>query len=347
MRGLRRLSVVILTFGAFASALFVSPTFAAPACGPLAIITSLDIVNVAGGRPGVTAIIVDKPVTLLVDTGAPFSTITLQTAHELNLPIGPASFAGGQGRMELRNLAGKRSDDQARLPSITLGRLRQEGVYFFIDPTDRPSGSGSFEGIIGADMLTNVDADFDFAAKKLNLISQNHCDGKVVYWPAAALATIPFHFDRSGHIAFPLRLDDKRVTAMLDTGAYNTALNLTTARRTFNIDTNAPDVQKIGELKGSFTANVYRKQFKTITLDGVTVNNPQIDLLPDMVSNPARPTTGAGSLIRDTDANLADIILGMDVLSKLHVYIAYKEAKLYIAAAGTPAAAPAQGQPPQ
>jgi hypothetical protein len=225
--------------------------------------------------------------------------------------------------------------------------LRQEGVYFFVDPADRPTGRGSFDGIIGADMLTNVDADFDFGAKKLNLISQNHCDGKVVYWAAPALATIPFHFDKGGHIAFPLRLDDKRVNAMLDTGAYNTVLNLNIARRTFNVDTNAPDVEKIGELQGGFTANVYRKQFKTITLDGVTVTNPAIDLLPDMVSNPATPTLGAGSIIRDTDANLPDVILGMNVLSKLHVYIAYKEAKLYITAAGSQPAAAPQGQPAQ
>ena len=74
---------------------------------------------------------------------------------------------------------------------------------------------------------------------------------------------------------------------------------------------------------------------------------PEIDLLPDMVSNPARPTLGAGSLIRDTDADLPDVILGMNVLSKLHLYIAYKEAKLYITAAGTPSTAPAQGQPAQ
>src|SRR5207244_2526566 len=131
--------------------------------------------------------------------------------------------------VEVRNVAGQRSEEQTRLPSIVLGRLRQEGVYFFVDPADRPTGRGSFDGIVGADMLANVDADFDFGAKKLNLISQNHCDGKVVYWAAPALAVIPFRFDRGGHVAFPLQLDEKRMNAILDTGAYNTTLNLTTA----------------------------------------------------------------------------------------------------------------------
>ena len=351
MRGLRTNSTIAFSAIAFASTFLTTPLSAAPACGPLSLITSLDTVTVLGGRPGVAAIIADKSVTLLVDTGAPFSTLSRQAAHDLNLKLEPARIGGGAARMQLRNVAGKTSDEQTRLPSITLGRLRQEGVYFFIDPTDRPTGRGSFEGVIGADMLTQVDADFDFGGKKLNLVSQNHCDGQVVYWSAPAsapaLAVVPFRFDKGAHIRFPLRVDDKRVDAILDTGAASTTLNLTVARRLFDIDTNSPDLEKVGELRGGFTANVYRKQFKTLAIEGVTISNPMIDLLPDMQGNATRPTTGPGSIIRDADAEPPDVLLGMNVLSKLHVYIAYKEAKLYITAAGTPSAAPAQGQPAQ
>jgi predicted aspartyl protease len=323
-------------------AMFASPALAAPACGPLAIMTPLDLVPVSGGRPGIEAMIGDKPVTLLIDTGSPFSMVTRQLTRDLNLTTGPANFAGGLGRTEVRNVAGQRSDQQAKLPSITLGRLRQEGVYFFVDPSEHGTGPGSFQGIVGTDFLYNVDADFDFAAKKLNLVSSNHCEGKVVYWAAPKLATIAFRYDRGGHIAFPLRLDDKRMNAILDTGAYNTVLNLNVARRSFNVDVNAPDLEKIGQLQGNYTANVYRKQFKTLALDGVVVNNPVIDLLPDMVSSPSQAAPDAGSLIRNTDANSPDVILGMNVLSKLHLYIANKEAKLYITAAEpSPAPAPA------
>jgi len=331
----------------FVSAILASPVSAAPACGPLNLIASLDIVPVSGGRPGVAATIADKPVTLLVDTGSPLSMLTRQMTRDLNLPVGPARTTGGRARIEVRNIAGQRSGEQTRLPSITLGRLRQEGVYFFIDPTDRPKGPGSFDGIVGADMLTNVDADFDFGGQKLNLVSQDHCDGKVVYWTAPALAVIPFRLDKGGHIAFPLQLDGKRVNAILDTGAYSTMLNLNTARRTFDVDTDSPDVEKIGELQGGFAATVYRRQFKTITFNGVIVSNPAIDLLPDMVSLPAKPNTSAGSLIHDTDSDLPDVILGMNVLSKLHLYIAYKEAKLYVTAAGPPPESSSPGQPAQ
>jgi hypothetical protein len=38
-------------------------------------------------------------------------------------------------------------------------------------------------------------------------------------------------------------------------------------------------------------------------------------------------------LIREETVGLPDLILGMNVLSQMHVYIAYRERKLYITAA--------------
>ena len=341
MRGtMKSMSFCLLSAALIGGAI---PAMAAE-CGPLNLITSLDMVAVSGGRPGVAAKIMDKPVTLLIDTGGALSMISRSVVRELGLTV-------GQAQTEIVNVAGQRSHDQVRLPSITLGTLRQEGAYFMVDPVDAPSDERSFQGVIAPDFLSNVDADFDFGAKKLNLVSPNHCAGKVVYWSAPAsapaLSVVPFHIDRSGHIGFPLRLDERRVNAILDTGAYNTAINLDIARRTFKVDTNAPDVEKIGQVEGGFKADIFRKQFKTLAIEGVTVNNPTIDLLPDLMSAPGGTPRPTGSLIRDSDNNLPGIILGMNVLSRLHVYVAYKEAKLYITAAGAqPAASPAAAPSP-
>ena len=67
-----------------------------------------------------------------------------------------------------------------------------------------------------APMLQKFDADFDFGGNKLNLISQNHCEGKVVYWPATTTAVVPFAHDAAGHLTFPMTLDGRRVRAMLE-----------------------------------------------------------------------------------------------------------------------------------
>lgn len=326
MRAIRH-SVLLATL--LLSVANVHPAAARAQCGPLSILTSIDIRSDRSGRPMISALIDDKPVGLIVDTGGAFSSLTKRAVRELNLQTGAS-------RIQLRNIAGQRENEEARLPSIALGRIRQEGAYFMVlpgeeDPND--PGIEVFGGVLGADMMRNVDVDFDFAANKLNLISQDHCAGNVVYWQAPALAVVPMTLGRWGHILFRMELDGRRVNAALDTGASTTVLNLDTARRVFRIDVNAPDVEKIGEVTGGYTASAYRRRFKTLTVNGVTISNPMIVMLPDMLggASPGAPRTG--SIIRDESNGLPDMILGMNIMSQMHVYIAYKERKLYITAA--------------
>jgi predicted aspartyl protease len=317
-------------------AIFLAPTtraFAAE-CGPLSLLTTLPITPVGGPGNVVTvpAVVANRPITLLVDTGASFSLIDKKIVDELNLPTRPS-------RVQLVNVAGKRTTQEVRLPSITLGRIRQEGVYFIVDEGINPIGGGvePFDGILGADFLLNVDIDLDFGADKLNLFSPQHCDGKVVYWQAPALAVVPIHIDSLGKFTLRVNLDGHPVNAMLDTGATASTLNLDIARRVFNISPNDRDLEKVGELKGGYTAQIYKRRFKSLSIEGVTVTDPEIALLPNMM-NLASETRSTGSLIRDTDKLGPDMLLGMSVLNKLHVYIAAHEAKLYITAASSPPA---------
>lgn len=338
MRAIRR-SIMLATL--LLSVVNTAPAVAGAACAPLTVLTSMDL-NPQAPVPIVTAIISDKPVGLLVDTGGALSSLKKKAVRELNLQTGRA-------RIYLKNVAGETEDLEARLPSITLGRLRQEGAYFMVLPGEEDSNDPPIEqfgGILGSEMLRNVDVDFDFGAKKLNLVSPDHCAGNVVYWPAPAVAVVPMTLNQFGHIMFRMELDGRRVNTMLDTGFSRTTLNLDTARRTFRIDVNAPDVQKIGELTGGYSADTYRRRFKTLTVDGVTISNPEIDMLPNMMGNvnPGAPRTG--SMIRQDQNGLPDLVLGMNVLSQMHVYIAYKERKLYITAA-TPQGAPAPARAAQ
>jgi predicted aspartyl protease len=302
-------------------------------CGPLQMVTSIPMKPIIGGIPGIDVQIADTRQTLLVDTGGVFSAVTKRTVRELKLK--PT-----QSNVGMTNVRGQKSDQAVRLPSIALGTLRQEGAYFQVDPApDDPDDKSPqpFAGTLGPDLLQKFDADFDFASGKLNLISPNHCEGKVVYWTAPAIAIVPMHVAQFGHVLFPMTLEGKRVNVLLDTGASNTTMNLDVARRIFDVDLNGPEVEKVGEITGGYTANVYRRRFKKLEVNGVVINDPLITLLPNMMGPaPARRT---GSLIRDTDdvQGLPELILGMSVLSKLHAYIAYKESKLYLSA-GAPVA---------
>lgn len=61
-------------------------------------------------------------------------------------------------------------------------------------------------------------------------------------------------------------------------------------------------------------------------------------LIPDYTSDKYKPGPELGTRLGDTSqsGDFADMLLGMNVLRHLHVYIAYKERKLYITPAGPP-----------
>jgi predicted aspartyl protease len=300
------------------------PTLAAE-CKPLGLVTSLPMKFVSGDRPGVDITIVDATRPFLVDTGGVATMVVNRLADELKLPTARARA------YSLNDVAGNRIEQTVRIPSIVIGRFAQRDPVFFVyqdDPEDRRT----FDGILAPDFLRSFDLDFDFAATKLNLMSPDHCKGQVVYWKAPVAATVPFQMDRLGHITLQLQLDGKKVRALLDTGASETVLDLAVARRDFKVDVNAPDIEKIGELKGGYTTNVYLRRFNTLSFGNVTISNPTIQLISDMMSGaPTAPKTG--SLMSNPRA-LPPLILGMSVLKQLHLYIAYNERNLYVTAAG-------------
>jgi hypothetical protein len=183
----------------------------------------------------------------------------------------------------------------------------------------------------------NVDLELDFAGRKLGLFSPDHCAGQVVYWPATAIAAVPMRVAGLGHIIIPVTLDGKNMDALLDTGASDSILNLRVAQSRFDIRPDSPEVEPIGELRGNPSAKIYRRRFDTLAFEGVTVSNPSLILIPDQVSPRMPNPVPTGSLVRPPDRGLPDLILGISILSKTHIYVAYREKKVYITPAGSPA----------
>jgi predicted aspartyl protease len=358
MRETSRSLLSILLATAFMAAALPA---AAAECGPLKLVTSLDMIVLPSGRPAISVMIGDRPQILLVDTGSVSSQLSQNAVRELSLTTTLALRGGG-----LRGDNGAISNYMVRLPSITIGNLRQEGAYFFVSPEkNEPNDKrpAEFAGILASEFLQHFDVDFDFAANKLNLFSPDHCAGQVVYWPAPAVAIVPMQIDAperqpagqrrvlgaapvstgdiadGGRIIFPMVLDGKRVNGKLDTGATITNINLDVARRVFNVDVNAPGVEKVDQRDRGITANGYRSRFKTLEIEGVAVTNPVVDLLPDLQTGGVRAPPPIGSLLsRDAPS----LVLGMSTLSMLHVYIAYQERKLYITAANPGPVPPAR-----
>jgi Aspartyl protease len=314
-------------------------------CPPLTILTSVDMKIGHSGRVFVPVQLNGMQKYLMIDTGGFFSEMGEDA-------VGPLQLTPHHTRLTVINVNGASTDKVVTTPFV-LGNMHADAVDFMIAPPPFKFG-GDLEdavGILGANMLMGYDLDLDFAGRKVNLLSQKHCDGKVVYWPADVVSVVPIEMSKDFHINVPVQLDGHRYTAMLDTGAARTVLNLEVATRDFPIKPGDADTPERGKLTPSDKTAVYAHRFQSLSLEGVAISNPLLELLPDLVSSKlhhATDTVSNDTHIRDRseDPGLSDMILGMDILHRFHLYVAYKEKKLYITPASGPAVAAAPSPPP-
>jgi predicted aspartyl protease len=235
-----------------------------------------------------------KPFRLLVDTGDYYSVVTDRTAKILGVKMERAA------NFELRGWGGAVIDHFVNLDQFGFGRLARERTQFMVMKSD----TATFDGLLGADFLYYFDLDFDFAKATLNLISPDHCKGKVAYWTKGDLGLVPFDYkDRS--IQLTVQIDGKEVRAILDTGASDTMMSLEKAEDLFDIDE-----KTLTEHKGHYP-------FKTMSFGSVSVSNPDITLVSEKKS---KMLNWGGPRL----------LLGMGILRRLHLYISYKEETLYV-----------------
>ncbi len=257
----------------------------------------------------------------LLDTGGAATQISAAAAQELKLPK-------VESDIKLLDLYGNASVNAAKVDTLVLGRLRDRNTRL---PIMTFEDNDLFSGILAADYMGKYDIELDFAGGKMNYFSPDHCEGKVVYWPAAAVAVVPMRF-ADHHLNLDVSLDGHHIRAMIDTGAPRTTLTMAEAKRVFDIT--AQDQDK-----------PFEHAFQKLSFEGLEVGNPHILIIPDKTGSkdPNNSTVTGTRLHREDDPDTSDpvMLIGMNILTKLHLYVAFGESKIYI----TPAAAPAMASP--
>ena len=323
-----------LILGSLALAiLFQNGVAQAEDCGPLKMVNSVDLVAAAPNRALVPVSINGTPKFFLLDTGGAVSHIGRDAAQELGLTLRDSS-------VKMLDLYGNASTKMVRLDKFTLGRLTGEDIYLQIAPNPDFGKSSPYVGLFAPDLMGYFDAEIDFSAYKMNYFSADHCPGRVVYWPHAALAVVPMTF-RDNHIRLPVTVDGRKMMAIIDTGAPNTAMMAAAARR---LDV-SPETPGNVPLKNR-APGTYERVFSTLDFDGVAVKNPRIVIVPDLIgtkdpNNSVRLDSRAKRV--DDIEGRPDLLIGMNILKKLRIYIAFDEKRLYITEASTPAKMPDTG----
>jgi hypothetical protein len=207
---------------------------------------------------------------------------------------------------------------EAAAEPVDMGGLSIHRMKFLAAPDDTfPAG---VDGIISADILGNYDVEIDPAHMKVNLFSQDHCPGQVVYWTSAPAAAITMRGTDWVHNLFMADLDAHPIAASLDTSSARSYIVYHQAASTFGWDS-SPGAPVPNEGMPGDTGE-YSPLFKHLLLNGVDITNPRI------VIQKFPESYNSGEDI--------PLWLGMNILRKFHLFISNKDHTIYITAANAP-----------
>jgi predicted aspartyl protease len=293
-----------------AAAFVAIPALAQNECPPRPIVT-LPLMVVDGGRVAVATTIAEHPIRLEVDTGASDSLLSEQAAESLGLERTQITDR------KFQVLSGAAVHEYVIASDIAIGSLKIDRMKFALLPNN--TTGKDIDGLLGFDVLSHFDIEFDFAQHKMVLYKQSACGVDAVNWlHKSDVAVIPFKIELT-HIVFPAVLDGKQIVARLDTGSWQINLSLEAAESLYGLSETSPDMQPIGNSNNPRAG--YLHTFGELSFGGKTFQNVRVRLM------------------HDNSTQLPDgprLHLGMPILRTLHLYIAYGERKLYFSLTDKP-----------
>ena len=338
--------------GSLAILAFLGSPAWAEDCGPLKQITSLDMTVGTAGRYLVPVTINDTPQKMLLSTAGGVTNLRQDAVTAMGLHPIDASH------IKLLSGNGTVSQDYVQI-DFRMGVIHDPILQTIVMPV-QGSGPPPFAGELAGDFLSLYDVEMDFAGRKLNFFSKDHCPGHVLYWNPTAVAVVPISLQmptavdsrtgfrryayRGSHINVPVTINDKPFKAALNTASLTSTMSEGTAKFIFGVTADSPGAVPLGSVDGNPEHKAFSYVFPTLTFDTVTVTNAKFYIYPNLVgSRDPNNTSRTDTRVSRIDDNIGgDISIGLDVLRKLRLYVAYGELKLYVTPATT---APAQSAP--
>jgi predicted aspartyl protease len=286
-------------------------------CPPLSYITGVPMAAEEDSVPIIPVVINDVTKRMMIDTGGVVSQLSPTTVQEFSLQETSSP-------LETYDVSGNTSQKAVRAATFQFGAFHFHDSQFQVSTRD----IGKLAGLIAQSFLIRYDLDLDFSGHRLNLFSPKHCEGAVIYWPEKTVGVVPITWQK-GQMTVPVTIDGKTVSGIIDTGTSRTTMNLDTARWAFGLTPEMLGPPLSGHPNGDQKVDMYDHVFSTLTFGDITVKNVRTHIMPDRVGSQVHEYK-PGSRLSSHDLSLPEVIIGMNVLSKLHVYIAFKERKLYV-----------------
>ena len=206
-----------------------------------------------------------------------------------------------------------------------------------------PESKRPYAGELAQDMLQPYDVDVDFGAGTLKMYAKDHCPGPQGWTPTVRTTM----HNKGWHLHIPVNLDGHTYDAIFDTGSRHTIMRMPAARRDFDLNPDSPGMTPYHAINGDAFLTGYLHNFSKMSFGGMTVDNPEVMVVPDIMSRNAdkSPMARNRAYHHNADLTLPELSLGMDVLKHLHLFMAFGEQALYIAPDIATPGAPHLGKP--
>lgn len=294
-------------------------------CKPLHIINTVKLESVGDNDRFLVPVTINgTPRKLVLDTGGATTSIARNAIKDLGLGTMYSD-------LQLNDVAGNYAFAKVLIDSFDLGMLHADKIKFQVTPNKLDQ----VDGLLSTDLFLQYDVDLDFAARRMNYFSQDHCAGKVAYWQERPVAIMPIVV-ANGHLIVPVKLDGQSLNAIIDTGAEQSYLSLAAAKGAFGLVPDTSSLELVDTSKDDPLLKLYRHKFSKLEFGDITVTNPDVYVMTNRSGIEQEKPSIRGTLNDPLNRyGTQQFVIGMDVLKHLHPYIAFGERKLYVSPAGT------------
>jgi len=265
--------------------------------------------NESANRFTITAHINDRPVVMLVDTGAGHSAISPELVKRLHLP---------QDRRTSITVHGMGGDMRVAHPVIARSFRAGDGhlvnYEFEVANASVPGLTGqpgAPEGLLGLDLLSYYELEFDFPNRILTLYTQDNCNGSFIPW-TGPFEVIAGRRQLDGQLFIPVSLNKEAINALIDTGATRSALGIDAAHDIGVSD----DELRLDRATYSFgvpgvPVRAYEHHFDSFTVGRTTFHR-------------------ASLLIPDERLGVVQMLLGMDFFRPRKLWVSFKTEQIFL-----------------
>ena len=176
----------------------------------------------ANGLPLVTVQADGAPLKLILDTGAERTVLTSGAVERVGGRAPQIEF-----RRSLNGVGGSLPSREVEFKSFKIGGVELPWRRAMVATVATPSLLSTVDGVLGTDVLGKFDIDLDLPNHRMSLYEKGTCTPE---WAGADAEIKIGRSAANGHLFFPVQLDNRRITATIDTGAQRTTLSVATAR---------------------------------------------------------------------------------------------------------------------